>query len=187
MTAPYGFYKLTEISLQYNLWWPDHYITWGVTGRVLMPIPAAYGQKQDSNQLGGLEVWELAQENIANALKVFWHFPILPAFHFALNWFVFWKKIYQKSHLNIYLYQGNGFPFWRKRLYCMWMCVCVSQGQKSPTSTPCTPSQSLCSDDVWDSISPGLPQEHDSVVALLSHNGDWWDSSCSLHFVYNWN
>lgn len=132
-----------------------------------------------------LEDWELAQENVGNALKVFWHLPIVPAFHFPWNWFVFRKNISEFSfeHLSI---SGEWFSILKEEVI-LYLNVRVSQGQESPTSTLCTPSQSLCSDDVWDSISPGLPQEHDSVVALLSHNGDWWDSSCSLHFVYNWN
>lgn len=42
----------------------------------------------------------------------------------------------------------------------------------------------LFPDDVWDSISLGVPQQYDSRALTLSHNGDWWDGSSALHFVY---
>lgn len=131
-----------------------------------------------------LEVWELAKRTWAKGVLAPPHTTSPP---FCLELICISKRFTRILIWTLIFIRGMVFFLKEEVILYSNVHVCVSQGQESPTSTPSTPSQSLCSDDVWDSISPGLLQEHDSVVALLSHNGDWWDSSCSLHFVYNWN
>lgn len=108
-----------------------------------MPIPAAYGQEQDSNQLTGpLWVWRFGKL-LKRMWAMLWRcFGISPYYQPSiLPWtdLNFGKKNHN-SHLNIYLYHGNGFPFLRKRLFCMWMCVCVYlRSRKAQPPLPAPP------------------------------------------------
>lgn len=73
----------------------DLYISFGVTGKVMMLIPAAYGPGQDTTLIAWPFVsifgaWYLAQEDLGISLKVSWHLPLLlghlPCFVRLIAW-----------------------------------------------------------------------------------------------------